>query len=393
MAAAAGGALLLAPAIASAHKPSDSYLALDVTDGVAAARGTWDVALRDLDYVLALDHDGDGAITRGELGTRAAEIRRYVLDRLVFTVSGATARADQPCHLRAGELALAEHSDGSYLRLPLALACPEPGPTLHVDYRLFFEVDSQHRGILRMIGPGAPAAPILLDAHEHHRAFPVGPGSARAMAAGVPTMIAAGARHIGGGLDHLLFLLALLLPSVLRRAPEDRGWRGWAPVTALRPALADVARVVSAFTVAHSLTLTLAALGLARMPGRLVEPAIAASVAIAAANNLWPLFGRDRWAVAFALGLLHGFGFSSALADGGFSGARLAFALLGFNLGVELGQLTLCAVFLPLAFVARGTAAYRRGALAGGSFAALTLACVWFVERALDVRLITWSSR
>src|SRR5207237_6316148 len=132
----------------------------------------------------------------------------------------------------------------------------------------------------------------------------------------------------------------------------------------------DMARVVTAFSVAHSTTLTLAVLGVARMPARLVEPAIAASVAIAAANNLWPLFGRDRWAVAFALGLLHGFGFSSALADGGFSGAGLATALLGFNLGVELGQLALCAAFVPLGFVTRRTAAYRLVGLTGGSCAA-----------------------
>jgi len=386
----AGGALLVAPVEARAHKPSDSYLTLDLTSGFAAAWGTWDVALRDLDYVLALDRDGDGAITRGELAARAAEIRRYALDHLAFATSASAATAGQPCGLGAGAVALAEHSDGTYVRLPLAITCSAPGRALHVDYRLFFDVDSQHRGILRLVGPGLPATPILLDAREHQRALAVGPGAATGVASAFPAMIVAGARHIASGLDHVLFLLALLLPAVLRRAPDGRGWT---PVSALRPALGDMARVVTAFSVAHSTTLTLAVLGLARMPARLVEPAIAASVAIAAANNLWPLFGRDRWAVAFALGLLHGFGFSSALADGGFSGAGLATALLGFNLGVELGQLALCAAFVPLAFVTRRTAAYRLVGLAGGSCVALTLACVWFVERSLDVRLFTWSSR
>ena len=248
MAAMVGGALLVAPPAARAHKPSDSYLTLGPTGGAANRAtwdGTWDVALRDLDYVLGLDGDGDGAITRGELAARATDIRRYTLDHVTFTVSGAPPgtppkEPTEPCHLDAGALALAEHSDGAYVRLPLALTCPVSGAALHIDYRLFFEVDSQHRGILRLVGPGAPATPILLDARERGRTFTAAPGAARALASALPATIAAGARHIAGGLDHLLFLLALLLPAVLRRAPDGRGW---APVVALRPALGDVAHV------------------------------------------------------------------------------------------------------------------------------------------------------
>jgi hypothetical protein len=174
----------------------------------------------------------------------------------------------------------------------------------------------------------------------------------------------------------VLFLIALLLPSVLRRGPE-----GWRPVSAIRPALGDVARIVTAFTAAHSLTLSLAALGLVSVPARLVEPAIAASVALAAANNVRPVFGAERWVVAFALGLLHGFGFSSVLSDAGLAGGALARALVGFNSGVELGQLAIVAVFVPAAFFLRATRAYRRLALVGGSLAITALSVVWIVER------------
>jgi len=162
-------------------------------------------------------------------------------------------------------------------------------------------------------------------------------------------------------------------------------------VSAIRPALSDVGRIVTAFTAAHSLTLTLAAMGLARMPARITEPAIAASVVVAAANNLrpsGPIFGRDRWVVAFALGLVHGFGFSSALSDAGLRRAGLLTSLVGFNAGVELGQLAVVGAFIPLAFVARRTALYRRVALPGGSAAIAAVAAFWFVERALDLPLL-----
>jgi hypothetical protein len=138
---------------------------------------------------------------------------------------------------------------------------------------------------------------------------------------------------------------------------------------------------VTAFTAAHSLTLTLATLGLVSVSSRVIEPAIAASVALAAVNNLRPLFGPDRWVVAFALGLLHGFGFSSVLADAGLAPAALVRALVGFNVGVELGQLAIVAAFVPAAFLLRRTVAYRRVALLGGSTAIAACALLWTVQR------------
>jgi hypothetical protein len=159
-------------------------------------------------------------------------------------------------------------------------------------------------------------------------------------------------------------------------------------VADLRGALGDVIRIVTAFTLAHSLTLGLAALGVVQVSSRIVEPAIAASVVLAAANNLWPLFGRDRWAVAFALGLLHGFGFSSVLAEVGLPAGHLLAALAGFNLGVELGQLALVAVFVPVAFALRRTTGYRRLGLTGGSAAAAAIALGWLVQRTFDVSVL-----
>jgi hypothetical protein len=146
-----------------------------------------------------------------------------------------------------------------------------------------------------------------------------------------------------------------------------------------------VLKVVTAFTLAHSITLTLAALGVVSLPSRVVESVIAASVVLAALDNLWGRLERRRWAMAFAFGLVHGFGFASVLADLGLPQDALVLALVGFNVGVELGQLAIVLVFLPVAFALRATAFYQVGVLKGGSIVIALLAAWWFAERAFDL--------
>lgn len=183
--------------------------------------------------------------------------------------------------------------------------------------------------------------------------------------------------------DHILFLLALLLPSVLRR--ESGHWR---EVGALRPAFYNVVKIVSAFTVAHSLTLTLSVMGIVRLPTRLTESAIALSVVLAAANNLWPLVRERGWIVAFGFGLVHGFGFATALSEFGLTQSHLALTLLGFNAGVEIGQLAIVAFFLPAAYALRRTWFYQTPVLRLGSAFVILIAGGWFAERALDFKLM-----
>jgi hypothetical protein len=257
-----------------------------------------------------------------------------------------------------------------------------------VEYRLLFDRDPSHRAIVDVQAATAATAVLGEDSGRHEFAFGRQAGAGSGGPSTLLAFVGEGVTHIWGGVDHLLFLLALLLPAVLRQRDGDAGPR-WTPVAALPPVLADVARVVTAFTVAHSLTLTLAAVGLVRVSGRIIEPAIAASVVLASINNIRPLLGRDRWVMALALGLLHGFGFSSALADLGLPRARQLPSLLGFNLGVELGQLSIVLLFLPLAYALRRRTGYRRLALYGGSLAIAVVAVIWLVERALDVSVIS----
>src|SRR5207247_3039031 len=141
----------------------------------------------------------------------------------------------------------------------------------------------------------------------------------------------------------------------------------WQAAGNFRAAFWDVVKVVTAFTLAHSITLSLAALSVVSLPSRLVESAIALSVVLAALNNLRPLVFEKRWVIAFCFGLVHGFGFASVLADLGLPQESLLIALVAFNLGVELGQLAIVGVFLPIAYNLRTTGVYQRVVVVYGS--------------------------
>jgi ABC-type antimicrobial peptide transport system permease subunit len=187
-----------------------------------------------------------------------------------------------------------------------------------------------------------------------------------------------GTWHIWSGYDHLLFLLSLLLPAVLVR--RDNRWEA---VDVARPAFIGVLKVVTAFTLAHSITLSLAALDVVRLPSRLTESVIAASIVVAALNNVFPVVTETRARIAFAFGLLHGFGFASVLADMGLpAGARLI-SLVAFNLGIEAGQLAVVVAVMPLAYAVRRARGYRLAFLPAGSAVIAVIALVWFLRRAL----------
>jgi len=363
-------ALACAPALA--HKASDAYLTIERAGPTLAGR--LDIALRDLDNAIGLDANADGDITWGEVRVRATAITAYALPRLAMSSAGVR------CPLVATELRIDTHTDGAYAVLTLAGTCPERGPTLTLDYRLFEGIDPQHRGLLNFIDGGRSHSAVFT-ADTPRRS--VGGESAGPLAQ-FATYAEEGVFHIWSGFDHVLFLLSLLLPAVLVRRNG-----AWVACDSLRAATLDVVKVVTAFTVAHSITLTLAALAIVELPSRWVESAIALSVVLAALNNLHPIVANGRWVAAFGFGLLHGFGFAGALRGLGLPTGSLALSLAGFNLGVEAGQLAIVLVFLPLAFLSRSTWAYRRLALGGGSIVTAAVASTWLVERAFDTSVFS----
>lgn len=410
---------LLVAATARAHKPSDSYLRLSVSNDVVS--GQWDIALRDLEYVLGLDADEDGQITWGELKARHADVSAFAFSRL--RLHSGTNRMEPA----VVDQLVANRTDGAYSVLRFEARAPSALESLQVEYRLFFDIDPLHRGLLNLtwlgatnalatagatLGTNTPAVPgrdIGTNVVEHQRTLPPPgePGVLTAIfspeepiqaftlastreATGFGHYLVEGVHHIWIGTDHILFLLSLLLPAVFFLAPGPRRGSGLVlqPHSRFRPAFVGVLKVVTAFTLAHSITLSLAALGVVGLPSRLVESTIAASIVVAAVNNLRPFFHDRAWVVAFGFGLIHGFGFASVLVDLGLPKGTLAMALVAFNLGVEFGQLSIVVVFLPLAFAFRKTWLYRRLIFVGGSAVIIGIALGWFVERAFDMKFM-----
>jgi len=357
---------LLAPAPVAAHKPSDAYLRLELApDG--SHRGAIDLAIRDLDQAVGLDGNGDGLVTWGELKARHGAIEAYVAARL--EVGG----EDGPCRLLPDEHLVDEHTDGAYAVFRFGLTCPAPASAIEVGYDLFFDLDPTHRGLLTVDQGGEVTTAVLSPERPHVRID----AEARA-GIGVAGFFGLGAEHLLFGFDHLLFLVVLLLPAAHHRA----GGR-WLPVERWRVAAVDLVKVLTAFTLAHGLSLALAVTGVVDLPTRLVESLIAVTIALAALDNLWPWLPEQRWRIAFGFGLIHGLGFASALGPMDLPAAGLALALLGFNLGIEAAQLAVALPLLAMTFPIRGSTLYRRGLLPVGSVAAFALASVWFVDRAI----------
>ena len=406
--------LLLGAPWALAHRPSDGWLQLTVTNRSITLR--LDLPLKDLDAVLGLDTSDDGNLTWGELRRREPDLLDYVIRRLSLT------NTSERLLLIPEPLRLVNHEEVLCASLSFTAETTRELNELTLTYRCLFDLDPQHRALVQAAWAGAAVAGVtgpgsnsLLSAASFTGLLSPAEPSVTFVAsvAGIPFVrndssaggsssafvqfFREGVHHIWTGYDHLLFLAALLLPAVLWR-----GRQGWEPVTAFRPALVTVLQVITAFTIAHSLTLALAAFGLARPPSRIIESAIAASVFYAALSNLWrrrpspnssamgaPASTFRRIAVfagtiPFVFGLIHGFGFANALGELGLSGAGLVVPLIAFNVGVEAGQLACVAVFLPVAFGLRKTVFYRRGILTVGSSLIALVAAAWFVDRAFN---------
>jgi hypothetical protein len=416
-------ACMLLPGQALAHKPSDAYLQLDASGSQIAQR--LDIALRDLDRDLMLDRNEDGQLDWGEVRQRWSDLDSLALQTVSLRAD------DRACSAGpAGPAQLEAHSDGRYAVLTRRWTCPAPVRNVAIGYTLFAQTDPTHRGIVRIQQDGHARSAVLTPGKQP-QVFALASGHGETpwstMAGSFGSFVREGVHHILIGTDHVLFLLALLLPAVLVRVPSRAAatgaaepalpWpplqtgvgaaalparfaaavpqepgamsytAGWQPARAWKPALLDVLRIVTAFTVAHSITLALAMLGVVDPPSRWVESIIAGSVALAALNNLHPVMGAGRWKLTFVFGLIHGFGFAGVMKDLGLAEGALAMPLLGFNLGVELGQLAIVTLFMAIAWPVRHTRFYHQVVLGAGSVAIGLLAVAWLVERAFDITL------
>jgi hypothetical protein len=382
------------PSPSLAHKSSDAYLTLQNSAQGFALR--IDVALRDVDRELELDQNADGNITWGEVRTRWGDVQALVQ-------AGVTLQRDGvPCAAAALQAAsaaptLAQHSDGAYAVVQQRWVCAASGGDIGLQYQLFARSDATHRGLLRVVGtPGGDRTHVLDPNASHARLIgngllatlqlptaPTTPAADPHSGDGFFSFVAEGVRHIGTGLDHVLFLVTLLLVVVLRREAST-----WVPRHHQREAWWEALRVVTAFTLAHSLTLTLAVTGLLSVPSRWVESCIALSVLLAAIDNVRPFMRAPRWVLVGVFGCVHGLGFAGPLQALGLQGMALIVPLLGFNLGVEVGQMLVVLLLLPILVAVRAMTVYRRWCVPAVSMGVAMLAAVWLVERSLDISLL-----
>ncbi|MFO1494612.1 MAG: HupE/UreJ family protein [Lysobacterales bacterium] len=355
-------ALLIWAGDASAHTLSLTRVALsELAHAPAAIR--IDLPLRELALALPLDADGDGQLRWREVAAMQPQIERLLR-------RGLRIHAEAPCALTAGNIGLAQYDDGPALAWAGALDCGQSITRLQLQSNLLLDVDARHRTLVHL-GDDQQVQVIVLSAEQPEASVELAAGSSVFAA-----FLLEGAHHILIGYDHLAFLICLLLVVVLRRS--DGRWQAL-------PRIGDSARaaalLVTAFTLAHSLTLSASALHWATPAAGWVEPAIALSIVLAALNNLYPVVHRRAWALAFGFGLVHGYGFAGALSELGLPpGAELS-ALFGFNLGVECGQLAIVALLLPLLHALARWPAYPRRLMAPASLLVGALGSYWLLQR------------
>lgn len=390
--------LLAMASSAWAHKGSDAYLDVRQTDDAATAAGAdmvrfrLSVALRDLDQVVEIDTNQDARLTWAEVKAALPQLLALLMHSANTTGAADTALLT-PCRLDWRSDGLERRGDGAYLRVVAEAACAARQPLVW-HYTLFRDQDATHRllisgrlgmqDLLTAVSPQRDAALVL-------RAAPVssagaGPGAGADPATGRWTALRdyflLGMHHLLQGYDHLAFLLALVLPLQLvlglRRGAQVAG-TGMSPPGSTN--WVSLLRTVTAFTIGHSATLVLATLGLTSASPAWVEPAIALSIAVTAALNLRPWPGlRTEW-LALGFGMVHGYGFAGLLLEAAAPTGLLPWALAGFNLGVEAGQLlaVLAWVLLVQAVVRRPW--YGRRVVRGGSWCLIALALWWFWQR------------
>ena len=368
-------ALALAwPAPALAHQVGLSRGDYAVLGATVTAELTF--AQRDVvELAPDLDGDRDAALSEAELQKGSATLTRAVVEKLVVQGDG------RPC---PGKLVTARPTEGDGLQLNLSYDCPAPAGEIRFDLALLEDLPFAHRHIFRASKGVTLAESILyrkrrsIEVHTLPAGAPPssGPAPAPAASAGDPGAEAAtpahpeasgaldffkiGIEHILFGYDHLVFLLGLVLVG--------GRWR-------------SLLLVISAFTVAHSITLGLAVLGVWAPSPHLIEPAIALSIAYVGVENFFVKDAEKRWRITLPFGLVHGFGFAGALGEIALPRPDIPKALFAFNLGVEAGQIAVLAVVLPLMEIARRRGWLDRKGVKVASGVIVLAGVIWFVLR------------
>jgi len=359
----------------AAHNAGSSYLYLQIYP--ESISGRFEIALSDLNTALGFSGT-ELEITADNLDQRIDFLQTYYLEHVSISDDRGPLSIDLTTH----DLLDAE---GGYVLMPFNLGGLDRVPkALVFEYSILFDEDPGHRGFLLVEHNWATGT----FANENRVSLVFGPDSRRQVfdltssgrLRGFLALVHLGAEHMVLGLDHVFFLVALLLPVALRREGGV-----WQPQKTAQPVLWNVLTIVTAFVAAHAVALILAALGLLRLPEALVETMIAASTTLAALNLLFPLFRGRIWWIVFGLSLFHGMGFAGGLMDLGVLDDHLGLSVLAFNIGIEIGQMMIVAVIVPLLFAVRRLELYRNVFLKVAAVGLILVSGVWVIERAFGV--------
>jgi len=349
--------LLLLGRVASAHQTSVKYVDITLDDARAELRVK--VAPGDVTEALGLPADSRPSVADA---VKSPAVAPFVAHWITTTSYG------QPCSAAPPKASPAD--DANFVLVAWAVTCPRIATDL--DFKAFFAVDKRHVAIVHVAPAGNDA---IVRADSPHLVLRDKPS--------LLAWVHEGMNHIYTGRDHISFVLALLLVVMLVRKPD---WQVRAPIETLRA----TATVITAFTIAHSVSLIAASLGWIHLPSRFVESMIAASIAYTAAENIIHPDVPWRFYLTFGFGLIHGLGFASTLAVM-LPPSGVIVPLLCFNLGVEIGQLTIVLVALPAFYLlARvlGARVYRRTLMPAISVGIFVLGSLWLIERIFQVRVI-----
>lgn len=381
------------PSTLEAHEPDHSYLYMRIYGEAIGGRVEFNG--KDINRILGTSINEE--LQQSELSSYIGQLQEYIKSRVSFSSGGETytIRFSEPEILPLDETVdfLRCHFDleGVPKKLPEKLA---------IKYNALFDKVETHRGVM-IIEYNWKAGIVN---NESFIAHAFGRGNEiteltladKGILKGFWALIKLGVWHIWIGLDHILFIVALILPSVVRRrqevgqptagAADDSYSKNWFPVEKFKPAFFYILKIVTFFTIAHSITLALAALEIVNLPSRWVETIIAFSIGLAALHNILPIFKMKESVIAFAFGLFHGFGFASVLGEKGLSGDFMVLSLLGFNVGVELGQVLIICMIFPFLFLLRKQKIYPQ-IIFYGSIILIFIALYWTIERGFDTDL------
>lgn len=347
--------LFLVSGAAQAHETTRSYVTLTRT-GSAVDLGIR-VAFRDIEVAVWMDEDLDGKITWGETERRLPAVSAYI-------AAGLTLEAGGTCTLAQTSADNSTSGGIEYLDLGFAGTCPSATAPLTIATRLFTEIDPDHRMFVQSAMNGTSTSTLL------SRAEPVVTlsGDSGGALASFVSYFKAGVEHLLAGADHMLFLMMLILPAVCASG-------------SVRTAALRVLTAVTGFTLAHAVTLTAATTQLLRPPPDVINALIALSIILTAADNIRPFIPAPRAAVAAFFGIIHGFGFATALGALQLTGGSFVLALAGFNLGIETAQIGLVLITMPALYMLAG----GRRMLWFGSGLAGAVAIWWFWLRLLPI--------